>query len=242
MRGVKLFHMPTTLLAMIDSAVGGKNGLNTQLGKNTLGTIYQPVAVFIDISWLHYLPTKQIKSAFYECYKYGILFSRYFLDYLIIHKRYLIQKHPQVIIKIIYHSIQNKVSIIEKDELETKGIRQLLNLGHTFGHAIEKLYSIPHGYAVGFGIYFIAKLSYNMGILNEKDKNYIIDNINYDEINKYINFVIDVRDVIQLMYQDKKSTNNKINLVLINSIEHCQLYYDIDTSIIIPLIKKEIII
>lgn len=235
LRGLPLFYMPTTLLAMVDSSIGGKNGVNTQYGKNLVGSIYSANAIFIDYIWLQTLPKQQVESGYFEGYKYGVLFSKQFLQNIIQQKLQLLNLNPQTIHYMVSNSIQFKANIIKQDEFEKHNIRYLLNLGHTLGHALEtytNYKTIPHGHAVAIGIYFIAKLCNNINMLSLSSCNYICNNLNFGSLQKNLPANINISQLITIMLKDKKNLHNHINLVLIKDIENCVFTKNINIQLI----------
>ncbi len=245
MRGLNLIYIPTTLLAMVDSSIGGKNGINSALGKNSLGTFYHPKAIFIDSFFLNSLPKNQLYSGFFECLKYGILFDKDFFTYLINIQNLFISgeiiNYPDKLNYIINKSCKFKIDIVNFDEKEEKNHRQLLNLGHTLGHALEsytKYKKLLHGFAVGIGIYYIAKLSHQLNLLSKENTNLITSNIDIKYLSKTLP-KIDIISLIELMKKDKKNTTNNLNLVLIKDIGACELKNNIDTKIVQNFLIKE---
>lgn len=165
MRGIKYFQMPTTLLSQVDSAVGGKTGVDLKTGKNLVGAFYQPKAVFIHTDFLKTLPKREIKCGLAEVIKYGIIWDKAFFDYLGRNSKQIKQLNPTALGKIIYRSCEIKAQVVKRDEKENS-FRAILNYGHTLGHAIEALTGfkkIQHGEAVAMGMVFAADLSYLSG-------------------------------------------------------------------------------
>ena len=137
MRGVPFIQMPTSLLAQVDSSVGGKVAVNHALGKNLIGAFYQPQAVFMDLEMMKTLPTKEISTGLGEVIKYGFIYDHDFYTYLTEHQQEILQLKPEALIHIIARSCEIKADVVSKDECEA-GLRAILNFGHTLGHAIEK--------------------------------------------------------------------------------------------------------
>ncbi len=165
MRGINYFQMPTSLLAQVDSSVGGKTGLDLVSGKNLVGSFYQPKAVFIFTDFLKTLPKKEFKCGLAEVIKYGLILDNSFFEYLNKNSKKILNKNPQTLAHIIYRSCEIKSQIVKKDEKEA-GIRAILNFGHTLGHAIEvlnKYKTIKHGEAIAMGMSFATKLSAEIG-------------------------------------------------------------------------------
>jgi len=162
MRGVRFVQVPTTLLAQVDSSVGGKTGINHPLGKNMVGAFCQPVAVDIDTDVLTTLPPREISAGLAEVIKYGLILDADFFAWCERHAESLRALDPQALAHAIYRSCELKAQVVSQDERETTGLRALLNLGHTFGHAIESGLGYGawlHGEAVGCGMVQAAELS-----------------------------------------------------------------------------------
>lgn len=160
MRGIDFIQIPTTLLAMADSSIGGKTGVNTSLGKNLIGSFHQPLAVIIDISTLSTLPDKELKNGYSEIIKMAAIRNKSLFKFLEKHNEKILNKDLKILEEIITLSVRIKADIVSRDT-EEKGIRMILNYGHTYGHAIEKAskYKIPHGYAVAIGMCMINEIA-----------------------------------------------------------------------------------
>ncbi len=170
-RGVAFIQVPTTLLAQVDSSVGGKTGVNHPLGKNMIGAFHQPGAVIIDTDTLNTLPDREIAAGLAEVIKYGLIRDPAFFDWLEVRMPALLARDSQALAEAIEHSCQNKAEVVAADEREA-GQRALLNLGHTFGHAIETGMGYGawlHGEAVGAGMCLAADLSHRLGWLAADD-------------------------------------------------------------------------
>lgn len=154
LRGVRLVHVPTTLVAQVDSSIGGKTGVNLPEGKNLVGAFYSPRIVITDPDLLQTLPHRELRSGLYEVVKYGVIADRKLLGYVYKHMPALLRRDPKALSSVIERSIRIKASVVSKDERES-GVRQILNFGHTFGHALEAATSyrrFVHGEAVGVGM------------------------------------------------------------------------------------------
>ncbi|MBM4172259.1 MAG: 3-dehydroquinate synthase [Ignavibacteria bacterium] len=214
-RGVDIIHVPTTLLAMIDSSIGGKTGINFSNTKNIIGTFYQPKVVLIDSSFLHTLPQDEILCGIGEIIKYAFLIGEDYFNFVKKNLIGLIELNPKLISKVIYDCASFKSSIVAKDEKEKSGLRKILNLGHTFGHAIEvdQNYSIKHGEAVICGLACALHLSNQKKLLNDKILSHylslIIEFSRFIKIEKY-----NTKKLIDVMLRDKKSKDEKIKFVL----------------------------
>lgn len=167
-RGIPLIMIPTSLLGMVDASIGGKNGVNTPHGKNLLGCIYHPNAVIIDPLTLKSLPIEELRNGIVEMIKHGLVSDSNYFSFLEKYTDQILELKPDTLDRAIFESCRIKKEIVEQDEKE-KGKRQLLNFGHTFGHALEVLthYSIPHGEAVALGLLFESHLAVQMGKLKK---------------------------------------------------------------------------
>ena len=229
MRGVDFIQIPTTLLSQVDSSVGGKTGINHQLGKNMIGAFYQPKCVIADISLLKTLPDKELSAGLAEVIKYGLIKDASFFEWLENNIEGIMKRDSQLLIQSVIRSCQNKADIVEADEFES-GIRAILNLGHTFGHAIETDTGYGtwlHGEAIATGMVMAAYLSEQMGWLsreeNQRIKSLIIHAnlpINPPEISK--------QKFLDLMQLDKKTKKDQIHLVLQQGIGKAILTSDYD--------------
>ncbi len=171
MRGVPFVQVPTTLLAQVDSSVGGKTAINHPLGKNMIGAFYQPVRVVCDLSTLRTLPDREFKAGLAEVIKYGPIYDRPFLDWLDAQLPRLLAREPDALLHAVRRSCEIKAEVVSQDEREG-GLRAILNFGHTFGHAIEAGLGYGewlHGEAVACGMVMAARLSVRCGLLPQTD-------------------------------------------------------------------------
>jgi 3-dehydroquinate synthase len=177
LRGLPLVHVPTTLLAQVDSALGGKVGVNHPLGKNLIGAFHQPHAVIIDLSVLTTLPRREFRAGLYEVIKYGMTSSPALFDRIARQRSAIFAKDPEVLLAIVAESCQIKADVVAADEREA-GPRRILNFGHTAGHALEavtKYRRYRHGEAVAYGMLVAAELSVHRGALSERDRAALAD-------------------------------------------------------------------
>jgi 3-dehydroquinate synthase len=215
LRGIPFIQIPTTLLAQVDSSVGGKTGINHLLGKNMIGAFYQPQAVVIDLNVLKTLDNRQISAGLAEVIKYGLIWDKDFFRYLeknIEDLKRLDFKHLE---HVIYRSCEIKAKVVSEDEKES-GIRAILNLGHTFGHAIENCLGYGewlHGEAVGCGMVLAAKMSLAQGWLSESEFNQVKNLISRADL-PIEKPNIDYESFIGAMKLDKKNKDKEIYLVL----------------------------
>ena len=231
LRGVPFIQIPTTLLSQVDSSVGGKTGINHPLGKNMIGAFYQPQLVLADIDTLQTLPPREFSAGVAEVIKYGLIRDADFFDWLEVNMAKLMELDEQVLSEAIYRSCQNKADVVAKDEHE-QGERALLNLGHTFGHAIENAMGYGvwlHGEAVAAGTMMAADLSQRMAWLSATDvariKNSLV------AANLPINPPqLGATKYLDLMGLDKKVENGKIRLVLQQGIGKAVITSDYDAE------------
>jgi 3-dehydroquinate synthase len=218
MRGVQLIHIPTTLLAAVDSAIGGKTGINFNGKKNIIGTFYQPKLVLIDINFLSTLPQDEITSGIGEIIKYSFLSSNDFFEYARKNLEKIYSNDEKVIRQVILRSAAIKSAVVKQDEKES-GLRKILNLGHTFAHAIESdlNFGIKHGEAVTAGIISALYLSNKIGIL---PKNRLKEYLSLPFIVKLPQQIssLNENNMVNIMHLDKKNRNGKINFVLLSRI------------------------
>lgn len=241
LRGVKLIQIPTTLLAMSDSSIGGKTGFNSQYGKNLIGSFYLANKVLIDPVFLNTLNEYEYKCGLGEIVKYALIeksckceINYNLLDVLSKYQSLDVKKEIEYIIKACVHL---KARVVELDRLEGN-LRKILNFGHTYAHAVETLSNykkISHGEAVAYGINCAAKLSYNLGII---DRDYF-NRIDY-LLNKFQLLQKEIKykksDIIEIMKQDKKVENQKINLLVPTAPAVVGLFDNID----LPLIEASL--
>ena len=223
-RGLKFINIPTTLLAQVDSSIGGKTGINTKYGKNLIGSFYQPSLVITDVQFLKTLPKREITCGYGEILKHSLIANRNFYKFLIKNNKKIFNLSSPYIEKTIYESCKIKKKVVEKDEKET-GLRKILNFGHTFAHAFEATmgYSkkLNHGEAVIIGMKTALDFSLKNKFLKKKDYDSICNHI----INTNLPFSIkklftikDLKKILFYMTKDKKNNSDKINLVLLRKI------------------------
>lgn len=229
LRGVPFIQIPTTLLSQVDSSVGGKTGINHPLGKNMIGAFYQPQLVLADIDTLQTLPSREFSAGMAEVIKYGLIRDPDFFDWLEMHIEQLMALDESSITEAIYRSCQNKADVVARDEHET-GERALLNLGHTFGHAIENAMGYGvwlHGEAVAAGTMMAADLSERMGWLKPEDVKRIYALLTAANLPLEAP-KLGVEKYLDLMQLDKKVADGKIRLVLQQEIGKSVITSDYD--------------
>lgn len=220
LRGVAFGFVATTLLAQVDAGIGGKNGVNFEGFKNMIGVIRQPGFVICDPDLLKTLEPSIYRQGFAEVVKYASIFDAPFFEYLESFFSEALGGDPQVLERILFDCARAKTEIVARDELES-GERKKLNFGHTFGHAFEKLYGIPHGEAVSIGMIIAAGISAKLGLLPAADRDRIASLLE--------DFMLPAshpgmgRQVFETMKKDKKRGGEKISLVLLESLGHAVL-------------------
>ena len=223
-RGLKFVNIPTTLLAQVDSSIGGKTGINTSHGKNLIGSFYQPKLVISDTNFLKSLSKREIICGYAEILKHAIISDKDFYNFLNKNFFNVLNLKSPFIEKAIYRSCKIKKLVVEKDEKEN-GLRKILNFGHTFAHAYEASlgYSkkLNHGEAVILGIQSAIKFSFKKKILSINNYDLIIKNINDsnlpNNLKKYFSLK-DLNKIYNFMTKDKKNNSDKINLILLKRI------------------------
>ncbi len=240
-RGVNFIQIPTTLLAQVDSSVGGKTGVNHKLGKNMIGAFYQPQCVITDLSTLNSLDEREISAGIAEVIKYGLIADADFFNWLEKNIAGLIEQNPNTLSYAVHQSCKNKANIVAEDELEVTGKRALLNYGHTFGHAIETGAGYGnwlHGEAVACGMVIAAKLSKELGWLPNKDFTRIKNIVNDARLPLKPPENITVDDFINIMSVDKKSRAGKLHLVLLNKIGEAMLTSDFPEARLVDVLNN----
>jgi 3-dehydroquinate synthase len=219
LRGIALVHVPTTLLAQVDSAIGGKVGVNHPQGKNLIGCFYQPHAVIVDPSLVGSLPRREFRAGLYEVVKYGMTSSPTLFDYLSRERTAIFTREPAALTPIITESCRIKAGVVSADEREA-GPRRILNFGHTAGHALEavtKYRRFRHGEAIAYGMLVAAEVSRARGALAPRDKQALADLI------AGLGPLPPIADVpaaqmIEAMRHDKKIVAGRLHFVLSTAI------------------------
>ena len=232
LRGINLIHFPTTLLAQVDSSIGGKTGVNSLYGKNLIGTFYQPNLVICDTIFLSTLPRRELIAGYAEVIKYGIIYDKNFFNWLNNNIRKLLKNDSFQMIRAIKRSVEIKKEFIIKDEKDLNNKRALLNFGHTFAHSLENCtkYSkiLLHGEAVSIGICMASKLSNSLGFLSLN--NYLkIKNIFYNfglpvDLVFLKKIKIQKKKIVENMIYDKKNLSGKLNFILCKDIGKVFIY------------------
>jgi len=234
MRGIDFYQIPTTLLAMVDSSVGGKTAVNLDNGKNLVGVFYQPKKVFIDTSFLETLPSREFAAGIGEVIKYAIMCDKKFFE------EFKNDSLPSIE-KIIEKCCQIKADVVSADERETsnEGGRALLNLGHTFAHAIESASGYGtylHGEAVAIGMLLAAKLSENISLAENVSAD-IIDVLQKNNLPTTFDKNLKAEVLFDFMKRDKKVGNGKMKLILLKGIGEAITYSNVSENDILNVLK-----
>lgn len=231
-RGIGFIQVPTTLLAQVDSSVGGKTGVNHPQGKNMIGAFYQPDCVIIDTQVLETLDDRQLSAGMAEVIKYGLIRDSEFFSWLEHNMSALMNRDPGITAIAIEHCCRNKAEIVAEDERES-GVRALLNLGHTFGHAIETgsgYGTYLHGEAVAIGICQAADLSRRLGWLEQSACDRITALLKQAQLPVIPPAELNVEQYLDLMAIDKKNIDGQLRLILLKAIGQAVITADVDMT------------
>ncbi len=223
-RGLKFINVPTTLLAQVDSSIGGKTGVNSKYGKNLIGSFYQPSLVLSDIQFLRSLSKRDIICGYGEILKHSLIDNKKLFNFLNKNLKKILNLSSPFIEKAIYESCKIKKKVVEKDEKEI-ALRKVLNFGHTFAHAYEAglgySHKLNHGEAVILGMKTALNFSLRENMLSKSEYNLIVNHIDNSglpsSIKKYFS-IKDLNKILSFMTKDKKNNSEKINLVLLKKI------------------------
>lgn len=250
MRGIPFIQVPTTLLAQVDSSVGGKTGINTSQGKNLVGSFYQPKAVICDTGTLGTLPEREVQAGYAEVVKYGLINDMSFFEWLEEHGKEVLALDAEAVSKAVEISCQAKAKIVAADEKE-KGQRALLNLGHTFGHALEAAAGydgrLLHGEGVAIGMMMAFELSLKMGLCSQEDPSRVEAHlkacgmkVKASQISPNLQQTSD--EILELMQGDKKAVSdaegNKIGFILTKGIGQAFQTYDVDMDDVKQVVER----
>lgn len=250
MRGIDVIQVPTSLLAQVDSSIGGKCGINLGNLKNIIGSFYQPKFTYINVRALKTLQEEEFISGMAEVIKYGVIYDCEFLEYLIENSEEILDRESEYLSYIVKKCVSIKADIVQKDEKEG-GLRKILNFGHTFGHGVEKLCGISHGYAVSIGMNMAFKLSLEEGFIPQEYYDKFLKAcekyklplkfeipIYEDDIDltKNNNEII-VKEVLNIMRSDKKNSFGKINLIIPTGQGEVKEINNIEEDKILNIIK-----
>lgn len=247
LRGIPFVQVPTTLLAQVDSSVGGKTGINAPQGKNLIGSFYQPVAVLCDADTLKTLPVRELKAGYAEIVKYGLLGSHKFFEWLEANGQNVLDLEPEALAQAVEVSCSMKAQIVGSDEREQAGgDRALLNLGHTFAHALEAAAGydgrILHGEAVSIGMVLAFRLCVKMGLCSGQDATRMENHLKACGLKTEISDIApvldhDAHEITNLMYHDKKASSGKIGFILVREIGKAFQSSDVDMADVVAVIE-----
>ncbi len=233
-RGVNFIQVPTTLLSQVDSSVGGKTGVNHPLGKNMIGAFHQPKCVIADTDTLNTLPERELSAGVAEVIKYGLICDKPFYHWITENIQALMQREPKALAYAIERSCQNKAEVVAQDETES-GVRAILNLGHTFGHAIEAHQGYGqwlHGEAVGTGMLQAADLCWRMGHISAEELSALRKLLIASGLPVVGPADMSTDDYISRMLVDKKVLDGRIRLVLLKGIGEAYMTSDVPKDLL----------
>ena len=216
LRGIKFIQIPTSLLSQVDSSVGGKVGVDFKISKNLIGSFYQPDFVYINLETLDTLPKREFSAGMAEVIKYGPITSREFFDYISANKEKISSLNKECLKEVIKMCCEIKADVVSKDERES-GLREILNFGHTIGHAVESKmnFKLLHGECVALGMAAVMDICLKRGYVTQNDCYDLKNLLEFFGLKLSINGV-SVEEIYSQMFLDKKVKNNKIGFVLIN--------------------------
>jgi 3-dehydroquinate synthase len=239
MRGVPFVQIPTTLLAMVDSSVGGKTAVNLPQGKNLVGAFHQPRAVLIDPLLLKTLPPRELRAGLAEVAKYGAIGDTAFFGWLERHAEALLMLKPDPTVEAIERSVRHKAGVVARDERED-GERALLNFGHTFGHAIEALgeyRGLNHGEAVAVGMVLAAELSARIGMASSEDYNRLNDLVARLGLPTRVPSGYAAERLLEAMRLDKKALSGQLRLILWRGVGRAEVVSSVPDARILESLK-----
>lgn len=245
MRGVPYVQVPTSLLAQVDSSVGGKTGINTRQGKNLIGSFYQPISVLVDLDVLKTLPKRELLAGYAEVVKYGLINDLPFFEWLEENGKKLCDLDPEALTYAIENCTKAKAAVVEADEKE-QGQRALLNLGHTFGHALETAAgyngTLLHGEGVSIGIIMALELSVAMNLCTQDDvqrvEQHFISVGLPTRVGEIDDFKTTVDELMNIMRKDKKVTSGKMVFILANEIGDAFVSKDVPETLVRDVLKN----
>jgi 3-dehydroquinate synthase len=229
-RGLSFVQIPTSLLAQVDSSVGGKVGVNLPQAKNIVGAFWQPAGVVIDLDVLSTLPEREYRSGLAEVVKYGVIMDAAFFEYLEGHVKELNSRQPDVLEHIVARSCQLKADVVEKDEREETGLRSILNYGHTFAHAIETVSGYGrylHGEAVAIGMICASRLAQRLGRIDASlvdRQKALLQQLGLPTAAEGL----DREALLSAMHRDKKTEQGRLRFVLPSRLGHVELLMNVD--------------
>lgn len=248
MRGIPYIQIPTTLLAQVDSSVGGKTGINTAQGKNLVGSFYQPKAVLCDICTLGTLPERELQAGYAEIIKYGLINDLPFFEWLEENGEKVLALDSDALTYAVEASCKAKAAVVAADEKES-GQRALLNLGHTFGHALEAAANydgrLLHGEAVSIGMMMAFDMSVKMGLCPQEEPSRVEAHLKACGLKTQVKEITpdlkqSAEEIVDLMAGDKKAQEGKIGFILTRGIGQAFQTYDVERDDIVAVVQNSI--
>ena len=236
-RGVDYIQVPTTLLAQVDSSVGGKTAVNHELGKNLIGAFHQPKCVLIDPDTLHTLPKREYIAGLAEVFKYGLICDAAFFAWLCEHRKALCERDTEAVMFAIARSCALKADVVAQDEKES-GLRAILNFGHTFGHAIEAVTQYQrflHGEAVAIGMVIAARLSQHMDLLTKQEVQTIETWLHEVGLPTAIPTDLSESELIEAMQGDKKRTEKGLKFIILPHIGKADIISHVEKKLLLTI-------
>lgn len=239
-RGVNFVQIPTTLLAQVDSSVGGKTAVNHPAGKNMIGAFYQPQAVFADIETLRTLPPREYAAGLAEVAKYGVIADAEFFDWLESNVDAVMQKDAAALEHMVHRSCEIKAEVVAADERET-GVRAILNFGHTFGHALEKITQykvLLHGEAVAVGMLIAADFSHALGLCGEDVQERLLALLPQLGLPTGVPEGVEPEAMRDAMGMDKKVVDGQVRFIVAQTMGHAQLIDEFPATALDTVLDK----
>ena len=239
LRGINFVQIPTTLLSQVDSSVGGKTGIDTRQGKNLVGAFHQPLCVIADTATLDTLPARERRCGYAEVIKYGVINDREFFDWLLENGELILAGDPNARKEAVVRSCQSKAAVVAEDEKEA-GVRALLNLGHTFGHAIEAQVGfddvLKHGEAVAIGMVMALDMSSRLAVAPESARDELVGHLEKIGLPTSLKGLVGDNwtssALLEHMGRDKKTEGNKLTFILARGIGQSFVAKDVDADVV----------
>ncbi len=242
-RGVPYVQVPTSLLAQVDSSVGGKVAVNHPMGKNLIGAFYQPLGVFIDTTTLQTLPDREYRAGLGEVVKYGVILDAGFFEFLEQHVEELNRREPEVLRQVVARCCRLKADVVEQDETELTGLRSVLNYGHTFAHAFEALShydELLHGEAVAVGMVYASRLAERLGLVGSDVTRRQVELLQRLRLPTALPDLqrFSPSAVLESMRLDKKAVEGRLRFVLPTRLGHVELFKDVPEEEVLAVLEE----
>ncbi|MBM2846663.1 MAG: 3-dehydroquinate synthase [Bacteroidetes bacterium] len=239
LRGVPFIQVPTTLLAQVDSSVGGKVGIDHPLGKNLIGAFHQPTAVYIDPDVLRTLSIKEYRNGLAEVVKIAAALDRRFFNYIEQQEKQIRKRNPRVVLELIHRAVTIKAAVVMKDEKEA-GLRKVLNLGHTIGHAVEAAtdFRLKHGEAVAIGLATEARIALEMGVMMKKEYERLVALLGAFRLPIRFPSRMNTRRFLAALSADKKGEGGRTKFVLLKRIGQPVVGVEVPSPFIVAMLRN----